>query len=358
MSLRARSGRSDNRRDASLDDAALDLAQPSTADAQPALWEVLHHSIGNRAIGQLIETQRRAASEGQISVSPEQQTQIETERSSGRPLDDDFGKDLQSLLGADVAGIRLHDGAAAAALASGLDANAFTQGRDIFLGSAYQRRTARGDQTLAHEVTHAAMGRTTAGAVQREAATATETVVATPASTTAVAGTEAVAASAGTETAAVKHYSLSTDVVVPSDIEDKVSKMADAYYAAKKADIVITDGERTTAQQAEYIYRKLDKDGESDTSALYGNGENIKAIIAAWKTKKTKDEQVQAMTEALDKQVDAGKYISQHLRNNAVDVRSSDGTDMAALKKAAEANGGSLLDESKKKAGPHYHIGF
>ena len=284
--------------------------------------------------------------------------QIDAARGSGRPLDDEMSDELQPLLGADVLDIRLHEGTAAAALASDLGAIAFTQGRDIFLGASYRRGTARGDQTLAHEMAHAAQGRTTGGAVQREAATETVTAVAPPTSTTSAPGTEAVAADATPETAAVKHYSLSTDVVVPADIEDKVSKMADAYYAAKKADIVITDGERTTAQQAEYIYRKLDKDGESDTSTLYGNGENIKAIIAAWKTKKTKEEQVQAMTAALDKQVEEGKYISQHLRNNAVDVRSSDGTDMVQLEKAAEANGGTLLDESKKKAGPHYHIGF
>lgn len=357
MNRRIRSGRSENRSEASLDHAS-DFAQPDTAGPQSGLWEVLHHSMGNRAVGRMVETQRRAASESPVPISPEQQAQIEVARSSGHPLDEDTKDELPPLLGADVPGVRLHEGPTAAALASGLDANAFTQGRDIFLGAGYESNTARGDQTLVHELAHAAQARTAAGTVQREAATATDTAVATPTSTTNAPGSEAVVAAAETEPAAVKHYSLSTDVVVPSDIEDKVSKMADAYYAAKKADIVITDGERTTAQQAEYIYRKLDKDGESDTSTLYGNGENIKAVIAAWKTKKTKDEQIQVMTEALDKQVGEGKYISQHLRNNAVDVRSSDGTDMAELKKAAEANGGSLLDESKKKAGPHYHISF
>jgi hypothetical protein len=57
--------------------------------------------------------------------------------------------------GADFGGVRLHTGPQAAALAAGVNAKAFTLGRDIvFAEGQYRPGSADGDRLLAHELTH------------------------------------------------------------------------------------------------------------------------------------------------------------------------------------------------------------
>lgn len=63
----------------------------------------------------------------------------------------------ESALGADLTGIRLHTGSAAAAAAKAIDARAYTVGRDIhFDAGEYAPETVAGERLLAHEIAHAA----------------------------------------------------------------------------------------------------------------------------------------------------------------------------------------------------------
>lgn len=73
--------------------------------------------------------------------------------------------------GADFSDVRLHTGEDAAAMAAGVNAKAFTLGRDIvFADGQYQPGTASGNHLLAHELTHVLQQRTKPGrgVIQRE----------------------------------------------------------------------------------------------------------------------------------------------------------------------------------------------
>ncbi|HYJ81485.1 MAG TPA: DUF4157 domain-containing protein, partial [Allosphingosinicella sp.] len=55
----------------------------------------------------------------------------------------------------DLSHVRVHDGASAAAMASGINARAFTTGRDIYFGAGqYDPASSAGRRLLAHELTH------------------------------------------------------------------------------------------------------------------------------------------------------------------------------------------------------------
>jgi len=64
-------------------------------------------------------------------------------------------KQMQSTLGADLGGVRIHTDANAARAAKDINAEAFTVGKDIYFGAdRYQPDTLAGKKLLAHELTH------------------------------------------------------------------------------------------------------------------------------------------------------------------------------------------------------------
>lgn len=89
-------------------------------------------------------------------------------RGGGR-LNDDTRSFFESRLGHDFSQVRVHDGARAARLASGINAKAFTQGNDVVFGAGYYRPyTAQGRHLLAHELTHVVQQGGRRMAVQRQ----------------------------------------------------------------------------------------------------------------------------------------------------------------------------------------------
>ncbi|HET6763221.1 MAG TPA: DUF4157 domain-containing protein, partial [Longimicrobiaceae bacterium] len=75
----------------------------------------------------------------------------------GRPLPGDVRGQMERGLGAPLGDVRLHDGGAAAGLASSLGASAFAHGRDVGMAADAPRAgTFRGRLLLAHELAHAA----------------------------------------------------------------------------------------------------------------------------------------------------------------------------------------------------------
>ncbi|WP_155993313.1 eCIS core domain-containing protein [Nocardioides sp. URHA0020] len=80
---------------------------------------------------------------------------IESSRGSGRPLDADVRRRMETAFSRDFSAVRIHDGARAAQLNTAVSATAFTTGKDIFFGSRqYAPGTAGGDRVLAHELAH------------------------------------------------------------------------------------------------------------------------------------------------------------------------------------------------------------
>lgn len=80
---------------------------------------------------------------------------IQSRLEGGRPLDSGVKSHMESAFGADFSSVRVHTDARAADLSEGLQARAFTIGRDIAFGAQeYQPGTLVGDALIAHELAH------------------------------------------------------------------------------------------------------------------------------------------------------------------------------------------------------------
>jgi hypothetical protein len=108
---------------------------------------------GKSAGEQTLQT-KPTASSGAFEVGDGFQQRLQA-GGSGRPLAPDTRAYMEDRIGADFSGVRLHSGAKAEQLNREVDAQAFTHGRDIYLGEgAPDVRSAPGKQLLAHELTH------------------------------------------------------------------------------------------------------------------------------------------------------------------------------------------------------------
>jgi hypothetical protein len=110
-------------------------AAPAKAEDQPSL----QRRAGNTAVSRAVQDNH----DSQDTTVPM------VLRSTGRPLPGAVRADMESRLGADFAGVRLHTGPTAARSAAEIGARAYTSGEHVVLGEG------GGDaHTLAHELTH------------------------------------------------------------------------------------------------------------------------------------------------------------------------------------------------------------
>jgi Domain of unknown function (DUF4157) len=119
-------------------------------DRHPLLQ--LQRLIGNRSVQRTL-----AAGEETLDrrIAPELVEEIERARAGGEDLAADVRIPMESVLGADLGGVRVHRDAASDGLAQRLSARAFTTGPDIFFrAGAYEPRTGTGLRLLAHELIH------------------------------------------------------------------------------------------------------------------------------------------------------------------------------------------------------------
>ena len=103
-------------------------------------------------------------------------TALPLRRAAGRPADRRTVAGVEARTGADLSGVRVHDGPEAAASAATLGARAFATGRDVVFGRGrHAPATREGRRLLAHELTHVVQQRRTgSAAVQRAPATPAE----------------------------------------------------------------------------------------------------------------------------------------------------------------------------------------
>ncbi|MFE6775382.1 DUF4157 domain-containing protein [Streptomyces sp. NPDC057702] len=113
---------------------------PRHAAPPPPPLLALQREVGNAVVGQLLHRAERPAPGASVR---------QVLRTPGRPLDDRLRADMESRLGADFSGVRVHEGAAARASAADIDARAYTHGQHVVLGEGGGDR-----HTLAHELTH------------------------------------------------------------------------------------------------------------------------------------------------------------------------------------------------------------
>jgi thiol-disulfide isomerase/thioredoxin len=125
----------------------------STAATQARLERKCACGGHSHGAGQCDACARKAAS--QSSTGPAGDSVHEALRSPSHSLDTQTLEAMQSRFGHDFTGVRVHEGATAAASAHELDAQAYTVGSDlVFASGQYSPGTSSGQQLLAHELTH------------------------------------------------------------------------------------------------------------------------------------------------------------------------------------------------------------
>ncbi|WP_406458041.1 DUF4157 domain-containing protein [Streptomyces sp. NBC_00876] len=115
---------------------------------------VLQRTVGNAALGPVIQRARAGASE-QAEEEPRSPVHDVVSSGGGAPLDADTRADLEGRMGADFSDVRVHNDSAAHESAKGVGAHAYTVGNNVvFQRDAYDPSSPQGRTTLAHELTH------------------------------------------------------------------------------------------------------------------------------------------------------------------------------------------------------------
>jgi hypothetical protein len=99
--------------------------------------------------------QKKETSGSGTVVSDTLGAQITSTRGNGGTLDKPVKNFMETQLGADFSGVRVHTDSQAAAFSSALNAQAFTIGNDVYFNSGkYSPESSEGKHLLAHELTH------------------------------------------------------------------------------------------------------------------------------------------------------------------------------------------------------------
>ncbi|MET7343856.1 DUF4157 domain-containing protein [Streptomyces sp. NPDC087866] len=116
---------------------------------------VLQRTVGNAALGPVIQRARAAAPEQAEETEPRSPVHDVIASGGGTPLDTETRTDLESRMGADFSDVRIHNDSAAHESAKGVGAHAYTVGNNVvFQRDAYDPSSSQGRTTLAHELTH------------------------------------------------------------------------------------------------------------------------------------------------------------------------------------------------------------
>jgi hypothetical protein len=156
-----------------------------------------------------------------------------------------------------------------------------------------------------------------------------------------------------------RHWSLKAGAKVSKLLEVHIDQISNAYYRTTSKNLVVTDGDRTAAEQAQAILRKLQTDGVAKVRALYKNKALIEEVITAFQTPANNANLLAAITDVIQSQINNENYISLHLTDRAFDVRSRDmnDTEKSAFVTAVNAAAGQLINETGAGE-PHYHVQF
>ncbi|MBC7421947.1 MAG: DUF4157 domain-containing protein [Ferruginibacter sp.] len=99
--------------------------------------------------------QKQENNGGAQSAGPSVESSLSASKGGGSPLPESTRTQMESSIGADFSGVRIHNNSNAAQLSDNLNAQAFTHGNDIYFNSGkYDTCSNEGKHLLAHELTH------------------------------------------------------------------------------------------------------------------------------------------------------------------------------------------------------------
>jgi len=156
-------------------------------------------------------------------------------------------------------------------------------------------------------------------------------------------------------------YTRLPGVEIPAAIAARLAEFAAAFQRETGKALVITDGTRDPAVQASRMLRNLDRG--DDIVRNYANKSAARVVrdayVRARRERLPDSEVLAALTAVIRAQVAAGDYVSKHLREGAVDVRTHDLTrrELGVLRRLAAARDVEVVDETRT-ATPHYHLNF
>ena len=210
------------------------------APTRAAALQRMQQTYGNRAVQRFLQR----AAQGAAPAAPEEDLadKIQSRAGGGNSLDSGVQGQLESGLGADMSGVRVHTDGPADQMARSVDAVAFTTGSDIFFrAGAYNPGTPEGMHLLAHEATHTVQqaagpvaGTPSAGGVAISDPGDSYEQAAEQAAQRVVSGGPAapVAAGGGTAGAAVQRAAEEEDPTQKKPEEEAVQAMRPATYAS------------------------------------------------------------------------------------------------------------------------------
>ena len=82
-------------------------------------------------------------------------TRLQSSKGGGSPLPENTRADMESALGTDLSGVRIHTGSEAAGMSKDINAQAFTHGSDVYFNDGkFDAGSSDGKRLLAHELVH------------------------------------------------------------------------------------------------------------------------------------------------------------------------------------------------------------
>lgn len=148
-----------------------------------------------------------------------------------------------------------------------------------------------------------------------------------------------------------EHFTVVSGILMTADLQEKVANLANHYFAITGKGLIITSGYRPPDRQSKAMFDKLVNEGETSVRNLYKNKTLIDEILNVYRQNKGNPPvAVAEIQKTIEGQMKRGKFISNHLLSNAIDVRKAT-TNLASLRTAVSQVGGRVVVE-----GNHYHI--
>ncbi|WP_262490640.1 eCIS core domain-containing protein [Neolewinella marina] len=115
----------------------------------------LQRKCSHCAVEERLQPLLRRSGDGSFTASDDFSGQLRASKGGGAQLPATTRSSMESAIGADFSGVRVHTGSHAAALSDQIGAQAFTHGSDIYFNSGkYDPDSTGGQRLLAHELTH------------------------------------------------------------------------------------------------------------------------------------------------------------------------------------------------------------